>query len=261
MPTGKNLIYFTIGGGPSYTELLKYCIKTIKDHPANNNYDILVMCDRAYKRYVEKITKNIIITADNPDNRSVSRRKLEIFDYLEKTNYDKVLYLDCDIVVTGELSKIFDVIEFPGLLYVVPENGTHNNKFWSLPFRPYNARQLLEFHDNEIPPFNSGQFCFINHGIILLENMFKEIRVDMDMNLDKDWGLYEQGYLNYWFNTSRNIDYSIAELVDVSCSKKEALDKNKIIHHFADYTMDYRIKLQKMKTMYEKDRKPIKEKK
>ena len=93
--------------------------------------------------------------------------RLKIFEYTHINKFDKILYLDCDILVTNNLKNIFD-ITLENKLYVLKEGNT-NHVFWGKEF-------FQENNPNSVA-FTSGILLFNNCSCIkkLFQNILKHI--------------------------------------------------------------------------------------
>ena len=140
----KCLVYFTVGVHSGYVELTRLCIESILKHGDGAGIDIMVMCDEAYRPYVEtalgEFGVTIWTTGPNADAQTTSKRKVDIFDYARIDEYTKVLYLDSDIVIRGGaggegIRDIFQRMRDPGALYTCSEykfKDPHRSLFYSL---------------------------------------------------------------------------------------------------------------------------------
>jgi alpha-N-acetylglucosamine transferase len=76
------------------------------------------MCDAEYAHNLKDVSVKIHITPPNTTAMQTSMRKTEIFSVPGIEKYDKILYLDSDIVVSGALDSIFSLVNDPKKLYV-----------------------------------------------------------------------------------------------------------------------------------------------
>lgn len=248
----KGLIYFVIGGNPEYSKLLKYCINTIRCYPENDKYDILVMCDESYLPNVKNLSvSHIAVTKNNISHIHASIRKVEIFEFNLIDQYDKVLFLDCDIVVCGSLDPIFDAITNPELLYVKNES-TSTSDFTEYPFfkredKPYTELLMQIFEEKKIYPFNAGQFGFcvskvMKHHFINLKDECQKFNADIHF--------FEQCFMNEYFCSRFAISYDISDYCYFNESVSSFYKNRVIINHFIGFKFDLWHKLECMKNFH-----------
>src|SRR5690242_15703555 len=99
----KFLVYYTVGGASSYVRLLEESVASVRRNNQHADIDVLVMCDQEYVKHMEHLGTLNHVTGRNGDGVQSARRKIEIFDWERVWDYDVVLYLDADIVVSGSL--------------------------------------------------------------------------------------------------------------------------------------------------------------
>ncbi|MBN2087340.1 glycosyltransferase, partial [Candidatus Peregrinibacteria bacterium] len=122
----RNLIYCSIFLNKDYFALLKLFIKSLKKlGNIGANTDILVLTSKEFEPKVKKIFKKnglsvITYCLDIPNTFASACTRLFIFDYPEIHLYDKILYLDVDIIVAGNLNNILD-LDIENKLYVYNE--------------------------------------------------------------------------------------------------------------------------------------------
>jgi len=244
-----NLVYFVIGSEPKYSQLLEYCINTIRCYPENDNYDIMVMCDAEYSQNIKHLPVRIHITESNVTAMQASMRKVEIFKAdIEK--YDKILYLDSDIVISGSLGSIFDCVEDPSKLYVKKE-GSHTDIYWSRADAPYDTATLNRFKDHGISSFNCGQFAFKKSPEMHqhFENVLQEIKAVFNPAVH----FYEQVFMNNYFCTGEHLLYNLDTKCHIFNSAEQTHDfTGSIINHFANASCHWSKKLVHMANFHMK---------
>lgn len=210
----RQLVYFVIGGEPRYADLLRLAVASIRRTPANDAYDIMVMCDAGYAGHITDMrgVVDIHVTAPNPTPVHASMRKTRIFDYARISEYDCALYLDCDIIISGDLSRLFDKVCDPTKLYVVPDRmdmAEHTSRYFQRGDRPYDAATLQRFAAASIWPFNAGQFAMALSTD--MRGHFTAIANDIEELYDPVVHFYEQCFMNDRFNRRGAVSYAIAD--------------------------------------------------
>lgn len=250
----KNLIYFVVGGDPSYIQLTKFCIHSLLqfNNLMDDDIDILIICDQNYSSIVLKELPfaKIHICNYNDSPMRVSMRKLEIFSYPHIHQYDKLLYLDSDIVVIGSLRKLWKIDLEDDIIYVKTENtfSWTDNLYHGL--KMYTNEQIKDFTDNNIAPFNAGQFMLKNSAAM------KE-HFDNILDLIADWKgdyFFEQSFMNHYFlqNNKYNIS-GLENFIEFVLNKNVSeivCKKDLCILHFVNCGYPFPLKLHQMKDAY-----------
>ena len=218
-----NLVYLVVGGHPGYYKLLDYCVNTIRNM---NKVDILVMCEDP-SLVDQPVTK--YETGPNEGPMQVSIRKTQIFDVPGLEKYEKILYLDADIVVHGSLDPLFEAIEDPDTLYVMYESGNEHI------FRT----------DKPVPKgvkgFNCGQFGFMNSP--QMRAHFQTVAQTIRDEFDPKVHFYEQVFMNdYFWNKKTSL------LPGIAFNN----DPPKIVQHFMNAAWPWQLKLRMMQAFHAK---------
>ena len=164
--TDNNLIYYTHGFNNKYLNMLELSIKSLRY--TGNNQDVVVICDEAFVNDCKDALKNynnifIHSVKNSKSAPEASMNKLKIFDYENINKYNKIFFIDSDIIIHTNLNNIFNNITEDNILYVKRESlkiEDHKNIFWSLQL--YTEEQIDNFKRENIFIFNAGQFGFLN---------------------------------------------------------------------------------------------------
>lgn len=249
-----NLVYFVIGGeNKEYISLLRFAINTILCYPENRDIvDVMVMCDSTYEDQVKQLPiKHVHLTKNNISHVHASMRKTEVFDFMHIHDYKKILYLDCDIVISGSLKPIFDTLSTPEQLYVVAEDmhdpTTHLLHFFHCKENCYDSNMIERFRKNKIFPFNTGQFAFINTPG--MQAHFDVIRKRIENCYDPSLHFYEQSFMNDHFNRldTQCVDYSLTDHTNLIFVYVESSYPRRTINHFLNVKADHDTKLDLMR--------------
>lgn len=248
----KNLLYYSIGVKDEYAEMIKMSLKTI--HLSNTEkLDILIITDEEfYKKNLTDITNGNIFFffiefPEVGDQKYFNR--LKIFDYPRINEYENILYLDSDILVSVDLNYIFDKCEQDGKLYTVVEDPDHNShKRIQFSLGNYSKEELDFFWNNEIYTFNSGTLLF--KSSILMKKHFNNV-LNLIENHKGDY-FTDQSFLNYYFNTynlsdtNKIVKYKDLSYIVDSNFESNIVYKNKLLH-FITENNPYVGKIEKMK--------------
>lgn len=214
VPVGnKNLVYFSIGGNELYISVLEMSLKSIVKFTPEINFDILFITQQTFVEKinalpcVQNLNINFCIVPETTDGISASMNKLRIFEYERINEYNKILFLDCDIICPRPLSDLFldDIdpryiqvaqrteIDSNVLSDAVRDNGIITSLNHSLKY--FTKEQALYIEKESPVPFNAGQFMFVNSD--QMRNHFENI-----LWLISVWPgdyFFEQSFMNFYF--------------------------------------------------------------
>jgi lipopolysaccharide biosynthesis glycosyltransferase len=126
LPVNKNnLVYLGVFGNKDYLELLKVLLLTVKLFSSNHTMDFLILTSEDFLPDIEKLSKLLEIPLktfiiDYSTLAGAAFARLNIFDFPEISNYEKILYLDTDITIQGDLQKVFE-LEIEDKVYAMSE--------------------------------------------------------------------------------------------------------------------------------------------
>lgn len=142
----------------------------------------------------EKIKFEINDEYNNIDNACKAR--LNLFNLPSITNYNKILYLDTDIIVKDDINKVFNVCE-EDIIYVLEEGEINNDEGEIDIYLDYWGKSLFgnEINNyNDKTAFTSGILLFNNCEKI--KNLFSKINEDI-IKRPFNFSCYDQPYIVY----------------------------------------------------------------
>jgi hypothetical protein len=168
----------------------------------------------------EKITFEINDTYNNIDKACKAR--LDLFKLQSITKYNKILYLDTDILVKDDINNVFDVCE-KDILYTLEEGEIDSNsEFWG---KCLFGNEINNYNDKTA--FTSGILLFNNCQKI--NYLFTKINEDI-VNRPYNFSCYDQPYIVY--NSFKYNLYDNKILKSLVVNNDYNIYSNKIIHHF-----------------------------
>jgi predicted O-methyltransferase YrrM len=148
------------------------------------------------------------------------RARLDLFNFPLLTNYDKILYLDTDILIKGDINKVFDVCK-EDILYVLEEGEiTDVRNFWG---NSLFGDEINNYEDKSA--FTSGILLFNNCKKI--KDLFDEINKDILMRYS---GFNDQPHIVY--NAFKYSLYDNKILKSLAVNNYNNIHSDKVIHHF-----------------------------
>jgi hypothetical protein len=157
----KYLVYFCVFHNKDYMLLLELLLLSIKAFSPESHKSIdflLLTSESLLSKTIEIINKiNIplhIKLMNIKSQHAAGCARLHIFDYEYINRYSKILYLDTDIIVSGELIRMFDYLQ-DDKIYAVKEFDVYGAGHGAYFFD-------LENIDKKTPSLNSGTLLFKN---------------------------------------------------------------------------------------------------
>lgn len=152
------------------------------------------------------------------DIKKACRSRYNIFNLPSVVNYNKILYLDTDILVKDDINKVFNVCE-EDILYVL-EEGVINDNNWG---KSLFGNEINNYKDKTA--FTSG---------ILLFNNCEKIRDLFNKTIDifdiTKFILNDQPYIVY--NAFKYNLYNNKILKSLAVNNDKNIHSDKVIHHF-----------------------------
>ena len=153
--------------------------------------------------------------------------RLHIFKFPNIGAYDKILYLDTDILVSSNINLIFDLPIERGTIYagknMTLSSPYHGSQFYANPPEV----------DLSQPAFCTGILLFRNCPALhtLFESTVKFIHEDIVVKRNPIPGCLEQPYLVYMSAIKRMYDVDLLDTYVVQ-GRPDHVDKNVVLYHF-----------------------------
>ena len=186
----------------------------------------------------EKIKFEINDTYNNIDKACKAR--LDFFNLASIINYNKILYLDTDILVKDNINKVFDVCK-DDILYVLEEGNIATHQFnhvgcdfWG---KTLFGDELVNYNDTS--GFTSGILLFNNCEKI--KDLFNKINEDINK---RPHVFHDQPHIVY--NAFKYNLYNNKILKDLVVNNDNNIHSNKVIHHFPGGLGVYQAKINNM---------------
>ena len=223
-----NLIYFCVFHNEKYIELAELLLKSLRLYgKLGETVDVLVYTstDFANKMRLNEWPFRVIYkTNDTYDSiAKACKARLDLFDFPEIGRYEKILYLDTDILIRREVLPVFDVAKHD-LLYAL-EEGSLNMEvpydYWGKTL--FGPGQIEALEDKTA--FSSGVLLFRNGPT--MRNLFERIRLNMGTGDPHEF--HDQPYIVY--HTIRaGLKNNQALKPFVSINEKSAKTTKTILH-------------------------------
>ena len=243
--SSKNLIYFTLGLDEKFTRMVESCIWSILQNTKEVTFDVLIIHDPEVKvdefwKVFPEIHFHFLEVEKAKDGVEASMNKLKVFSFPKIDEYEKVLFLDADIVFGKvDIRDAFDELKMePKKFYSTVHDTcltiTHQTFFHTI--RRYTEEEMQRFEEENLLPFNAGQFMFIVSNV--MRKHFENI-----LYLVSKWRknyFFEQAFMNYYFNSNMISDteqmkrYFSIYYIGKDHMSNLTLDKEKVVHYAGD---------------------------
>jgi lipopolysaccharide biosynthesis glycosyltransferase len=222
----KNCIFITVFNNENYVNMLYLLLESIFIFGnINEHTDILIYTSDQFMNLIKKshlfndrIRFEINNNSDNIDKACKAR--LDLFHLKSAENYDKILYLDTDILVKGDVNNIFD-LAVEDILYTLQEGSIDDGfDYWGKTL----FKDEINLYDDK-SAFTSGIMLFKNCANI--RNLFENIISHM---IESPGNFHDQPYIVYNAFKHRCFDNKI--LCSYAINNDNNIHSDKIIHHF-----------------------------
>ena len=233
-----NCIFVTVFNQSKYVDMFFLLLESIFTYGnLNENTTILVYTTTSFMNIIkqsnlfnnEKIAFEINDTCDNLDKSCKAR--LDLFKLNSVKKYDKILYLDTDILVKDNINIVFDVCK-EDILYVLEEGEIQDNRdYWG---KTLFGNEINNYKDKTA--FTSGILLFNNCEKI--KDLFSKINEDIAI---RPHNFYDQPHIVYNAFKYNLFNNQILKQFVVNCDTN--IHSNKVIHHFPGGPGEYQHKI------------------
>jgi len=224
-----NCIFYCVFNEEKYIDMFYLLLESIFIYGnLDNNTDMLIYTCTKFMKIIkqshlfndEKIKFEINDTYNNINKACKAR--LDLFNLESIQKYNKILYLDTDIIVKDSINKVFDVCR-EDILYVLEEGEINDNDdFWG---KTLFGNEVDNYKDKNA--FTSGILLFNNCKKI--KDLFQKINEDI-ITRPYDFACHDQPYIVYNAFKYNLFDNKILKLLAVNNDHNS--DSDKVIHHF-----------------------------
>ena len=235
----KTIIYSCVFLNEKYINLINLLLKSYKlfgNSP--DDVDYLIICNTDFQKKIKSIFDNLNISGkiwciDLKNKFEAGYSRLKIFSYPNINLYHKILYLDCDILVTNSINNVLD-FQLENKLYSLQEGNT-NHHFWGSQFFDKNPNCLA---------FTCGILLFNNNSII--KDLFSQILLHIHNHITSNLPIPErldQPFIVY--HAVKNNLYNNQKLINTVINNPNNFN-NETISHFSGGVDHYESKIVKM---------------
>jgi hypothetical protein len=244
----RNLINICVFHNKQYIDLLNLLLQTLyfNGEGGQPTFDILIMTAPEYKADIEelislykfKCSVDYMIRPFKSMLEAAAAR-LYLFEYEHIGQYDRILYIDTDVLINNDLNFIFELPIDSGKLYVLKEGHLE------LDF--YGGKRLFDFSkvDPSAPAFTTGILLFKNSDEIrdLFAAILAHIAADAAAGAEP-FSCLEQPYVVYNAVMRKAYDNDLLEAYVEN--NPVQVSPAKYIYHFPGWVGHYTSKIDKM---------------
>lgn len=203
----KYLLYTLVNfRSKPYVAMLKQFLKALIAFSDLSKFDLAIITDASTLDSIKNIpdlihfsSTSYVIVQENASLETALFRKFDITKHPNYMSYDKILYLDCDIIVQDDIVKLFRSVKTdPNKLYVAQE-GDLSEYYWRI--NAMKDSNIEKMKSEGIQSFNSGTFIF-KPSPEMKKHFEKAKQFGLDY-LRKHAFFYDQPIFNYYFNKYR----------------------------------------------------------
>lgn len=224
-----NCIFLCVFFQEDYVKLLLLLLESIFIYGnLDDNTEIVVYTSLEFMNKIKQSNlynqdkiKFVINDTYNTIDRACKAR-LDVFKLPLIENYDKILYLDTDIIIKGDINAVFDICR-DDVIYAL-EEGTIDDPddFWGKTL--FTDEELSMYEDKSA--FTTGILLFNNS--LTLKDFFDKVNIDASIRSNS---FHDQGYLIY--NAFRYNLYENKTLKSLAINRSDDVNSDKTIFHFA----------------------------
>lgn len=248
----RNLVYFCAFCNSGYGDLIFLLLDSMISKGSFNpdTTDLLLITSPNLINDIVQKTSQLsvslkinVVTLNISDIMNAACSRLLIFNVINLENYDKLLYLDTDILINSNINKILDLPIDDDKLYVAAEmtldSYFHGKQFYSDPPQV----------DLTQDAFSSSVLYFKNSPKIkeLFKQINKHIYEDTIVNNNKPPGCLDQPYIVYNAAICNMYDTTlINQYIAGIGGLEEVAEDRVVIYHFKGSLGDSQNKKQRM---------------
>ena len=238
----KTIIYSCVFFNEKYLHLINLLLKSYKLFGnSSDDVDYLIICNPNFQKKIQSIFDNLNISGkiwciDLKNKFEAGYSRLKIFDYPDINLYNKILYLDCDILVTNSINNILD-FQLENQIYVLKECCHRFHHCQLFTDEEYN---LLD----KSSVFSSGILLFNNN--IKIKDLFSQILLHINNHITNNLPIptcLDQPFIVY--HAVKSNLYNNQKLINIVINNPKNFN-NQTISHFPGGPGHYESKIVKM---------------
>lgn len=236
-----NCIFCCVFSQRKYIDMFGLFLESIMRYGnINNNVEILVYTSSLFRDEIlykyNYLKLQFEINDDYTDINLACKARLDLFEFKCINKYQKILYLDTDIIVKKDINVLFNLC-IEDIIYAMEEGRIDDNDdYWG---KTLFAHRCEEYYDKTA--FSTGIMLFKNCDKV--SNLFSIIKKHIKDN-PMFFCTYDQPYIVFNAFTHKMYNNKVLKLYVVN--EDFNVNSDKIIHHFPGVPGFYQHKIKKM---------------
>ena len=187
----KNLVYFSVFYNRDYFRLATLLVESMRLFSSTDQFDLLIMTSPEFLADVQKLRQILpmkVLCIPLTTIFQAACARLRIFGFSAIDDYDKILYLDTDIIIKKDLAPLFDLLPPANLLYGLASGTIASPSF---------GCQFFDFtvFDSETKGLNSGTLMF--HNCDATRDLFARTLAHIEVYPGTPPYCMDQPFINY----------------------------------------------------------------
>lgn len=214
-------LVYLIAFGAECLEQFKLCYKGLK----LCDVDIVLFTDQKFK--ADKVTVIPVKIVPNAKDQYIFRTA--ITDYLDLRDYDRVWYMDCDILIFGDIFKI----DSDAIIVTREPKWTMGHDCFA---SALTHEERVKYYS--YPAINGGLYSVPKHYYMFFD-VYK-LQVERFVKGNPEINIPEQQVLNAYYARNKEM----FEIMDIGFPEK-GVKGDEMVYHFACYKFEDKLKLMK----------------
>lgn len=231
----RDLVYVLINYNTFYyIKMFKLFLESLTLFTEMHKIDFLIICDETAHKSVKKIKALekfhevfYLIVKTDLDLKNALLRKFDIVKFPKFLEYSKILYIDIDILVQGNLLSVIKSVPAKHNRLYAAKEGDFEGDYWFLD--AYKAGNIDKMRKENMHSFNSGMFLFKPSEE--MRTHFKNVKT-LALNFDKH-AFYDQAFMNYYFSINRLVNTNYMNDIYIIFPDEKKYYPEKIVVHIA----------------------------
>lgn len=203
----KYLLYTLVNfRSQPYVAMFKQFLRALIAFSDLSKFDLAIITDEPTLQSIKKLPElfsfsstSYVIVQENASLETALFRKFDITKHPNYMDYEKILYLDCDIIVQDDIIKLFQAVKVKSNKLFVAQEGDLAEYYWRI--NAMKNSNIQKMKSEGLQSFNSGTFLF--KPTQTMRDHFENAKRFGLTYMKTHTFFYDQPIFNYYFNKNR----------------------------------------------------------